>query len=156
MGKTIADVFDSYVKWLVLFAFLSAINLAMEASAYLVDEAVAEALRTWSQWPARAAAVAVVVAMVIWVRLPRDKRSKRHQRALNDEYIMETVKRSAFVAFFLTLVLVAILDVVTNDTQLSADFFIKLPGLSLSAGFSISFFLFHARDHAGAETEEAL
>ena len=46
-------------------------------------------------------------------------------------------------------------DVITNDTQLPADFFIKLPGLSLSAGFSISFFLFNrnsAHSSAGGGT----
>jgi hypothetical protein len=57
---------------------------------------------------------------------------------------------SLFLAFILTLALVAVLDVVTNDTQLPADFFIKLPGLSLAAAFSVSYFLFAVRDAAEA------
>ncbi len=141
--RTLADVFDSYVNWLVLFVFLTAVNLAMEAGAYLVDKTTGEALHTWAQWPSRGSLVAVVVAMVIWLRLPRHKRQKRDQRALHDEYVTETVKRSAFIAFILTFGLVAFLDVAANHTQLPADYYIKLPGLSLSAGFSLSFFLYN-------------
>ena len=142
-NKTLADVFDSYVHWLVFSVFLMAVNLAMEASAYLVNEALGEALQAWAQWPARGSGIAVAIAVIIWLRLPRHKRQKRDQRALLDGYVAETAKRSASIAFFLTLCLVAILDVAANDTQMSADFFIKLPGLSLTAGFSISFFLYN-------------
>ena len=142
-NKNLADVFDSYVNWLVFSVFLMAVNLAMEASAYLVDEAAGEALHTWAQWPARGSGIAVAIALIIWLRRPRHKRQKRDQRALLDGYVAETAKRSAFIAFFLTLCLVAIIDVVTNNTHLPADFFIKLPALSLTAEFSISFFLFN-------------
>lgn len=142
-NKTLADVFDSYVNWIVFSVFLMAVNLAMEATAYLVNEAAGEALRSWAQWPARGSGIAVAIAVIIWLRRPRHKKQKRDQRALLDGYVAETAKRSAFIAFFLTVCLVAILDVVTNNTQLPADFFIKLPGLSLTAEFSISFFLFN-------------
>ena len=142
-NKTLAEVFDSYVNWLVFSVFLMAVNLAMEASAYLVNEAAGEVLHAWAQWPARSSGVVVAIALIIWLRLPRHKRQKRDQRVLLDGYVAETAKRCAFIAFFLTLCLVAILDVVTNNTQLPADFFIKLPGLSLTAGFSIAFFLFN-------------
>ena len=70
-----------------------------------------------------------------------------------DEFVTETVKNSAFVAFFLTLFLVAILDIITNQTQLPADFFIKLPGISLTAGFSISYFIFNVKDR-GQSSED--
>jgi hypothetical protein len=50
---------------------------------------------------------------------------------------------------------VAILDVITNDTQLPADFFIKLPGLSLTAVFSISFFWFNRNSTDSLESEAA-
>lgn len=140
-NKTLSNVFDSYVNWIVFSLFLMAVNLVMEASEYLVNDAVGAQLHAWAQWPARCSGIAVVVAVIIWLRLPRDKRKKRNQRALLDEFVTEVAKRAAFVAFFLTLVLVAILDVVANNSQLPADFFIKLLGLSLTAGFSISFFL---------------
>ena len=142
-NKTLADVFDSYVNWLVFAVFLMAVNLAMEATVYLVNETMGDALHAWAQWPARGSGIAVAIAVIIWLRLPRNKRQKRNQRALLDGYVVETAKRSAFIAFFLTLCLVAMLDVVTNSSQMPADFFIKLPGLSLSAEFSISFFLFN-------------
>lgn len=148
MGKTLADAFDSYVNWIVLFFFLTAVNLALEAGAYLVNEAAGQKLNAWALWPARGGSIALVMAMVIWVRLLRHKRQQRGRRAFLDEFVTEAIKRSASVAFFLTLCLVAILDVVTNNTQLPADFFIKLPGLSLTAGFSISFFLFNTLSSA--------
>jgi len=143
MEKTLADAFDSYVNWLVLFVFLTSVNLVMEAGAYLVHAAAGEELRAWALWPARGGTVALAVAMITWFRLLRHKRQQPGRRAFLDEYVTETIKRSAFVAFCLTFFLVGILDVVTNHTQLPADFFIKLPGVSLSAGFSISFFLFN-------------
>jgi Na+/H+-translocating membrane pyrophosphatase len=142
-NKTLADVFDSYVNWLVSSVFLMAVNLAMEAGAYLVNETASEALNAWAQWPARGSSIAIAVAVIIWLRRPKPQRPKQDQRALLDAYVVETAKRAAFIAFILTLCLVAILDVITNDTQLPADFFIKLPGLSLTAGFSISFFLYN-------------
>lgn len=141
MGKTLADVFDSYVNWIVLFVFLTAVNLAMEAGAYLVNDAAGGALRAWALWPARAAGLAVIVAVAVWLRLPKHKRQKRDQRALLDGYVMDAIKRSAFIAFVLTFILVAFLDVAANHTRLPADFFVKLTGLSLSAAFSVSFFL---------------
>lgn len=140
-NKTLADVFDSYINWLVFSLFLMAVNLAMEVGAYFVNNTMGESLNAWAQWPARASAIAVVIAVFIWLRLPRNKRQKQHQRVLLDGYVVELVKRSALIAFILTLCLVAMLDVAANDTQLSADLFIKLPGLLLTAAFSISFFL---------------
>lgn len=143
MGKSISDAFESYVNWLVLSVFLMAVNLAMEAGAYLVNEGTGEGLRAWAQWPTRASTIAFFVAMVIWGRRLRHQKKQQRRRFFLNEYVTETVKRSSFIAFFLTLVLVAILDGFTNSSQLPADFFIKLPGLSLTAGFSISFFLYN-------------
>ena len=37
MKKTLSEAFDSYMNWIVLFVFLTALNLAMEALAYLVN-----------------------------------------------------------------------------------------------------------------------
>jgi hypothetical protein len=154
MGKTFSDAFDSYISWLVLFVFLTAINLAMEAMAYLVNDYAGEALRSWALWPSRVGLIAIVVAFVIWLPRVKKIRKQKGSRAFFDEYVTAAILRSAFVAFLLTLCLVAILDVVTNDTQLPADFFIKLPGLSLTAGFSISFFLFNRNNTAAQERDD--
>jgi hypothetical protein len=145
MRSTLAEAFDRYVSWLVFSIFLMSINLLMEASTYLVEEPASSALWTWAQWPARGATITVAIAFLVWVRRWR-KRTKSECRTFLDEYVTETAKRSAFIAFFATLCLVALLDGVTNHTQLPADFFIKLPGLSLTAVFSISFFVLNFRD----------
>jgi hypothetical protein len=142
MNKSLAETFDSYVNWLVLFVFLTAVNLVMEASAFLVSEPLAEALRNWARWVTHAGTLTVIIAIIIWFRRPKEQRKCRDQRALLGGFVVDAARRAAFLAFSITFIVVALLDGITNHTQLPADFFIKLPGISLSAVFSISFFLF--------------
>lgn len=155
MTKTLAETFNNYVNWLALYLFLTAVNLTMEAGAYLVSDSTAELLRNLSIWPSRAGGIAIIVAVVTWLRVPREKRGYREQRALLGEYVWDAVKRASFLAFFITLCLVAILDVITNHTQLPADFFIKLPGISLTVVFSFAFFFFnrHSRGEEDGRKE---
>lgn len=143
MGKTLADSFDSYVNWIVGFLFLSALNLAFEASTFLVNEAMGEGLEAFARWLARGSSVCLAIAMILWVRLIRRKQLRLEHRNFLDEFVTSAIQRSAMVAFLITLCLVAILDVVTNNSQLPADFYIKLPSFSLTAGFSISYYIFN-------------
>lgn len=140
MNATLGDVFERYTNWIVLFIFLTAISQLMEASAYLIDNPLGETPSALSRWPTRAASLAVVMALVQGFRLSWRKRQRLDRRTFVDDYVFETIKRSAFIAFVVTFLLLAFLDVAANDTQLPADFFIKLPALSLGAAFSISYF----------------
>lgn len=154
MEKTFSEAFESYVNWIVFFFFLTSVNLAMEASAYLVNDSTAETLRAWAHWPARGGVVVMFIAMGTWFRHLRKKKGGQYCRSYLNEYVTETIKRSSFVAFILTLVFVALLDNVTNNTVLPADFYIKLPGLSLTAGFSLSFFLYNYMNNPDDSEEE--
>ena len=155
MNKSLAETFDSYVNWLVLFVFLTAINLVMEASAYLVSGPVAAILQSWARWVTHAGTLTVIIAIIIWFRRPKEQRKCRDQRVLLGGFVVDAARRAAFLSFFITFIVVALLDPITNHTQLPADFFIKLPGISLSAVFSISFFFFNRSngddDEGGAE-----
>lgn len=139
MEKTFADAFDSYINWIAAFFLLTALNLAMEAVAYILEPSSAEVLRWWAKWPARIGSAVLLVAFILWARRSRG----RSRQTFLDEYVMEAIKRSALFGFILTLFLVAILDVITNTSQLPADFYIKLPGFSLTAGFGLYFFVFN-------------
>ena len=143
-NKSLADIFDSYINWLVISIFLMALNLAFEAIAYLTPEATSNTLNALAQWLAYGSLIALAVAAIIWFRLPRDRRRKQNRVALLDGFVVEIAKRSAAIAFFVTLCLVAVLDVVTNTSLLPADFFVKLLALSLTAVFSVSFFYFNS------------
>lgn len=151
MEKSLADAFDSYINWIVAFFLLTALNLAMEAGAYLSKPSLAVALRSWAHWPARVGSAVLLVAFILWAWRSRG----RSRRTFLDGYAVEAIKRSALFGFLLTLGLVAILDVITNTSQLPADFYIKLPGLSLTAGFGLSFFLFNFLDKARDPDEVA-
>jgi len=142
-NKSVADVFDSYINWLVLSIFLMALNLAFEATAYLTTEVTGSILVSLAQWLARGSTLVVVIAIIIWLRLPRESRRNRASGSFLDGFVTELVKRSAAISFFVTLCLVAVLDVITNKSLLPADFFVKLSALSLTAVFSISYFLFN-------------
>lgn len=144
MATNLADLFDDYLSWIALFFLLVAINLAMEAGAYLLADSAAEQLRSLALWPARASSVVMAIVAVLLIRVSIHKRRQNAPGALDGGYVTETVKRSATIACFLTLFLVGILDVVTNTSQLPADFFIKLPGVMLTAGYSIPFFLLNS------------
>lgn len=142
-NKNLADAFDSYVNWIVLALFLIAVNLAMEATAYLVNKSASEVLRNWAMWPSRGATVAIVVS-IIWFSIKRRK-SEKDRFAFFNEYTFEIIKRSSFVAFLLTFLCMGILDVVVKTTQIPADFFIKLPGFLLAATFSFSYLIFNLK-----------
>ena len=137
---TLHDAWDDYISWLVLWLFLSSINLAMEASAYLLSEEVGRQVHAWAQLPSRAGGVVILISIFVFARRRQRAGWKPGDRVFLDGYTMEVVKRSALVSFFVTLPLVVLLDVVTNHTMLPADFFIKLPAFSLAASFSICFF----------------
>jgi len=154
MNKSIAETFDSYVNWLVLFSFLTAVNLIMEAGAYLVSAPVADALVSWAPWVTHAGTLTVIVALIIWFRRPKADRSCRNQRALLSGFVVDAVRRASFISFIVTFIVVALLDDITNHSQLPADFFIKLPGISLAATFSISFFFFNRNDGDDDQGEE--
>lgn len=143
MKVTPADIYERYLHWLMLWVFLVAINQLLEAGAYLVDDATAKTLITWAHWESRAGLIVLLVALILWARIRIKARDDKIRRALRSEYVTETLKRSASIAFFLTFVLLAWLDVAANHTQLPADYFIKLPIVSMAAAFSVSYFCYN-------------
>ena len=100
-NKSLADIFDSYINWLVISIFLMALNLAFEAIAYLTPEATGNTLNALAQWLAYGSLIALAVAAIIWFRLPRDRRRKQNRVALLDGFVVEIAKRSAAIAFLL-------------------------------------------------------
>ncbi|MBI1358216.1 MAG: hypothetical protein GC160_28105 [Acidobacteria bacterium] len=136
---SLASAFERYTNWIVLILFLFSVNLTMEAGAYLLDEGAGDRLRAWAQWPARAGLVLLVVAMIL-ARPLKQRRREAGRRAFQDDFVTDALKRSASIAFLTTLCFVAFLDGAANHTDLPADFFIKLPGISLTAVFSLCYF----------------
>lgn len=151
--KSLADAFDDYVNWVVLWMFLTSINLAMEASAFLLSKEVGRQVRAWAHLPTRAGIVILFVAIFLYARRRWKAGWKCGDCAFMDGYTMDIVKRSAVVAFLVTLMSVALLDNVTNNTELPADFYIKLPGVTLTATFSLCFFFWNRSPRGGAEEE---
>ena len=138
-----ADAFDNYVGWLVLWLFLSSINLAMEAGAYLLSTEMGAKVHAWAQLPSRLGGVVLFVAIIVFVRRRRHAKTQTSHLEFLNGYTMDILKRAALVSFFITLPTVVLLDIVTNHTQLPADFFIKIPSFLLAASFSLSFFFWN-------------
>ena len=130
--KSLADAFDDYVNWVVLWMFLTSINLAMEASAFLLSDEAGRQLRAWSRVPTHVGTVILFVAVFVFARRRWKSGRKCGECAFMDGYTMENVKRSALVSFLITLMTVAMLDVAANHTELPADFFIKLSSCATS------------------------
>ncbi len=137
---SLANALERYTNWIVLIFFLFSVNLTMEAGAYLLDEGAGDRLHAWAQWPVRAGLVLFVVAMILARPLQR-RRGEVGRRGFQDDFVTDALKRSASIAFMTTLCFVAFLDGAANHTDLPADFFIKLPAISLTAVFSLCYFV---------------
>lgn len=138
MGNSVADGLERQLNWVVAFFALSSLHLLLEASTYLVEAPMRDSVAVLAKWASRGGALCVVVAMLIAYRLQR-RRGSVQKPALLDSYVLETIKRAATISFFVTVVVVGVLDIIANNTQQPADFFIKLVGFSLTAVFAIAF-----------------
>lgn len=154
---SLPDAFDDYINWIIFWLLLSAINLSMEAGAYLVGEDLGQWLHAWAQFPSRAGGGVILVAVALFLWRRRQAGWRRvDRRAFLDSSTMDNLKRSAFVTFLVTLPTVVLLDIVTNHTTLPADFFIKLPGIALTATFSLCFFFLNRNPADELDEEEAV
>lgn len=139
--KTLADAFDDYVHWLVLWVLLSALNLALEAATYLFEGDTGTLLRDLALIPSWLGLPVILVGLFVFLRARRRAGRTIGRADLVDSYVVEALKRAALVAFLVTLPTIVLLDVATNHTSLPADFFIKLPGVALTASFGITFLI---------------
>lgn len=142
MKIKLADEYETYMTWMALFFLLLSINLAMEAIALLVDEDAGRGIQFWAQVPQGIGFMTALIAAIKWDLRRRTAESKRGKYSFRDEYVTEVRRRSALVAFVVTVLLVVLLDNITISWDLPVDFYIKLTGFCLLATFSVSFFFF--------------
>jgi hypothetical protein len=140
MNKAFADAFDRFATSTALFLFLWSISLAMEASAYLIDERIGQYLTDWARVPYGLGFLALLVAVIIYSRRRGPITRGNIARSPPHSYVTDTINRSARMAFVVTLLLVAVLDYRADYSELPAGFFIKLPGFALLATYSVSYF----------------
>lgn len=151
------DAFDNYLNWIVCWVFLSAINLAMEAATFLVDNDLGQKLQGWAKFPTRLGGLAILGAVILFLWRRRQAGWKRVDRnSFFDGSTMENLKRAGFAAFLVAMPTVVVLDIVTNRTSLPADFFIKLPGVALTATFSLTFFFLNRAARGPDDDAEVL
>ena len=133
------DAFDQFAQLMALSLFFLSLNLLIEAVMYLTNEETRVILYTFSRAAQVLANIFIVVAIL---RLGKggDHALSSYKQGFLYSYVVDTVKRAAWIAWFATVILLAILDIVTNTSELPADFFIKIPSFTLLALFSISFF----------------
>jgi hypothetical protein len=140
MYKTLADAFDGFANSVALFFFLWSIGLAMEASAYLIDEDTGQFLTDWARLPYGIGFLALVFTAIMYFRRRGPISLDNAARSSPDSYATEAIRRSALVAFVVTLILFVVLDNRADHSQLAAGFFVKLPGFTLLSAFSVSYF----------------
>jgi hypothetical protein len=143
MGRTIADTFDSYFRWLVLFLMLTAIKHGMEAAAYLTDQSTSQALHAWAHWPARAGIAAALIGMGTYGWGAWRAKTACVGSLFNHGYVYEAIKSSALVSFLVAGLTTLLLVEFMSNTDLPATFSSNLIAAVLGAAFCISFF---ARD----------
>jgi len=140
MYKTVADAFDGFATSVALFFFLWSIGLAMEASAYLIDEDSGQFLTNWARVPYGIGFLALVFTAIMYSRRRGPISLDNVTRSPPDSYTTEAIRRSALAAFVVTLILFVGLDNLADHSRLPAGFFIKLPRFALLSVFSVSFF----------------
>ena len=158
MYKTVADAFDGFATSVALFFFLWSIGLAMEASAYLIDEDTAQFLTNWARVPYGIGFLALVFTAIMYSRRRGPISLDNATRSSPDSYATEAIRRSALVAFVVTLILFVFLDNRADHSQLPAGFYIKLPGFALLSAFSVSYFFLNrgSTEGGGGERETDL
>ena len=140
MYKTLADAFDGFATSVALFFFLWSIGLAMEASAYLIHGDTGQFLTNWARIPYGIGFIALMFTAIMYSRRRGPISLDNATRSPPDSYSTEAIRRSALVAFVVTLILFVVLDNLADHSRLPAGFFIKLPGFALLSAFSVSFF----------------
>ena len=150
------EAFDDYLNWIVLWFLTAAINLGMEAGAFLLSEEIGQQIHAWAQWPMRIGTLLLFVALFVFIRRRWRSGWSRGDRIFMDGFTVNAVKRAGFAAFCVTVPTVVFLDIVTNDTTLPADFFIKLPGFTLTATFSLAYFYLNRDTREESDDKEAV
>ncbi|MEZ6030153.1 MAG: hypothetical protein R3C46_10430 [Hyphomonadaceae bacterium] len=153
MGRTIADTFDNYSRWLVLFLLLTSIKHGMEAVAYLTDQSTAEALRAWAHWPARAGLAAAIVGVGAYGWGVWRAKTVCVGSLFKQGYVYEAIKRSALVSFLVAGLTTMLLVEFMSDTDLPAAFSSNLIAAVLGTTFCISFFARDLGEVFGGEQE---
>lgn len=134
------EAFDQFAQLFALSLFFMSLNLFTEAFMHLAGEETRNVLYTFSRITQFLQVLLFVVAS--W-RLTKgvEHTKSSYKQGFLDSYVAEAGKRAAGIAWFVTIILFAVLDIITNTTELPADFFIKIPFFTLLGVFSISFFL---------------
>lgn len=134
------EAFDQFAKLIALSLFFQSLNLFAETLMYLSGEEMRDVLYTFAHI-AQFLQMLLFVAACLRLAVGIGHTKSSYKQGLLDSYVVESAKRAAGIAGCLTVVLLAILDIITNTTELPADFFIKIPLFTLLGIFSISFFL---------------
>ena len=146
------DAFDQFAQLIAISLFCMALNLFGEAIIYLVNEETSHILYTFSHAAQFLQTVFLVMAF-LRLGVGKSRTISSYKQGFLDSYVVDSVKRAAMIACFMTLMVLAVLDIVTNTTMLPADFFIKIPSITLLAVFSLSFFFLN-RDSSDNKLEQ--
>ena len=134
------EAFDQFAQLIALSLFFQSLNLFAETIMHISNEEVQNFLYSFAHIMQFLQTLLFVIACLrLGSSIEHTKSS--YKQGFLDSYIVEATKQAAGIACFVTIILLAILDIITNTTQLTADFFIKIPLFTLLGIFSISLFL---------------
>lgn len=160
MRTTFAEIYEDWVKWLVVCVLLAALESLAHALSYLYAGATdvfatAASVMFWLRtlgMIGAALAFALQHSKLLWgLKGPRDLERRGRLRA--GSYLDDVLKNASFAACVTTGCVLAVLSIGAGDTRLPPVFFVKVALFVLCASFAVTFFAldwYAARGDRGA------
>lgn len=155
-GKTSsADHADTHKRLMFLSMFLLSLIFALETASYFGGEPVGDFLSITAK--ALVGLLFISIFFTVFWKIKFIPGDKRYLLTSEDSFVTHALNKACKISWILTFIMLTVITVTTSreSSAFPAQFYINLTQFSLTAGFSISFFILF-RDSGSENSIEAV